>query len=148
MVYRVKIADKSHRSAEASHQQIRPAAFPDDDSLPAFNHRDRRDGDRDEIAEKRLLHRRKVARHADEERHQREEEARQYDKKDSLIFLFHLFHLFPVLLSVKYRNAAVSTLLCLSAGTLYRTPAGTGIQFDAFSYFRLILIKQILGNTD
>ena len=55
MVYRVKIADKSHRSAEASHQQIRPAAFPDDDSLPAFNHRDRRDGDRDEIAEERLF---------------------------------------------------------------------------------------------
>ena len=95
MIYRVKVADDSQRAERGAYQQGREVLFIVTFQwyVHLFQHY-QREKQRNEISEKRLLHRRQVARESHERAHPREAERRtDYANYTVKALVFTLSHL-------------------------------------------------------
>ena len=107
MVDGVIVAKDTERAAgRAQDEQRKVALLPLKAAFFASEH-DRRDRDRDQIAEQRFLCERQIAREAHERRHEREAERREHDIADGLALVGKHSFLLPF-----FSAAAVRRSIC------------------------------------
>ena len=105
MVDGVIVAEDTERAAgRAQDEQRKVALLPLKAAFFASEH-DRRDRDRDQIAEQRFLCERQIAREAHERRHEREAERREHDIADGLALVGKHSFLLPFFLLRQFAAA-------------------------------------------